>query len=36
MLADLQAACESKIARKAALEAELKDLCVEIEANDKK
>jgi hypothetical protein len=36
MLADLQAACESKIARKAALEAELKDLCTEIEANDKK
>jgi hypothetical protein len=36
MLANLQAARELKIVRKAALEAELKDLSVEIEANDKK
>jgi chromosome segregation ATPase len=36
MLANLQAARELKIARKAALEAELKDLCAEIEADDKK
>jgi chromosome segregation ATPase len=35
-LANLQAACELKIARKAALEAELKNLCAEIEADDKK
>jgi chromosome segregation ATPase len=32
----LQAARELKIARKAALEAELKNLCAEIEADDKK
>jgi hypothetical protein len=36
MLTNLQAARELKIARKAALEAELKDLCAEIEADDKK
>jgi uncharacterized protein (DUF3084 family) len=36
MLANLQAARELKIARKVALEAELKDLCAEIEADDKK
>jgi chromosome segregation ATPase len=36
MLANLQAARELKIARKAALEVELKDLCAEIEADDKK
>jgi chromosome segregation ATPase len=36
MLANLQAARELKIARKAALEAELKDLSPEIEADDKK
>jgi chromosome segregation ATPase len=36
MLANLQAARELKIARKAALEAELKNLSVEIEADDKK
>jgi hypothetical protein len=36
MLANLQDARELKIARKAALEAELKDLCAEIEADDKK
>jgi chromosome segregation ATPase len=36
MLANLQAARELKVARKAALEAELKDLCAEIEADDKK
>jgi chromosome segregation ATPase len=36
MLANLQAARELKIARKAALEADLKDLCAEIEADDKK
>jgi peptidoglycan hydrolase CwlO-like protein len=35
-LANLQAARELKIARKAALEAELKSLSAEIEANDKK
>jgi chromosome segregation ATPase len=35
-LANLQAARELKIARKAVLEAELKDLCAEIEADDKK
>jgi chromosome segregation ATPase len=35
-LANLQAARELKIARKAALEAELKNLCAEIEADDKK
>jgi chromosome segregation ATPase len=36
MLTNLQAARELKIARKAALEAELKDLCAKIEADDKK
>jgi chromosome segregation ATPase len=36
MLANLQAACEFKIATKAALEAELKNLSAEIEADDKK
>jgi chromosome segregation ATPase len=36
VLANLQAARESKIARKAALEAELRSLSAEIEANDKK
>jgi chromosome segregation ATPase len=36
ILANLQVACESKIARKAALEAELKKLSAEIEADDKK
>jgi chromosome segregation ATPase len=36
MLTNLQAARELKIARKAALEAELKNLSAEIEANDKK
>jgi Glu-tRNA(Gln) amidotransferase subunit E-like FAD-binding protein len=36
MLANLQSARELKVARKAALEAELKDLCAEIEADDKK
>jgi peptidoglycan hydrolase CwlO-like protein len=36
MLTNLQAARELKIARKAALETELKDLSAEIEANDKK
>jgi uncharacterized protein (DUF3084 family) len=36
MLANLQAARELKIARKAALEAELKDLFAEIEADDMK
>jgi chromosome segregation ATPase len=36
MLANLQAARELKVARKAALEAELKDLCAEIETDDKK
>jgi chromosome segregation ATPase len=35
-LADLQSARELKIARKAALEAELKSLLAEIEADDKK
>jgi chromosome segregation ATPase len=35
-LANLQAARELKIARKAALEAELRSLSVEIEADDKK
>jgi chromosome segregation ATPase len=35
-LANLQSARELKVARKAALEAELKDLCAEIEADDKK
>jgi chromosome segregation ATPase len=35
MLANLQAARELKIARKAALEAELKNLSAEIEADDK-
>jgi chromosome segregation ATPase len=35
-LADLQAARELKITRKAALEAELKSLSAEIEADDKK
>jgi chromosome segregation ATPase len=35
-LANLQAACELKIARKAVLEAELRSLSAEIEANDKK
>jgi chromosome segregation ATPase len=35
-LANLQSAHELKIARKAALEAELKNLCAEIEADDKK
>jgi chromosome segregation ATPase len=36
MLANLQAAHELNIARKAVLEAELKNLSVEIEADDKK
>jgi chromosome segregation ATPase len=36
MLANLQVARELKIARKAALEAELKKLSAEIEADDKK
>jgi chromosome segregation ATPase len=36
MLANLQAARELKLARKAALEAELKNLSAEIEADDKK
>jgi chromosome segregation ATPase len=36
MLTNLQAARELKIARKAALEAELKNLSAEIEADDKK
>jgi chromosome segregation ATPase len=36
MLANLQVAHESKIARKAALEAELKKLSAEIEADDEK
>jgi chromosome segregation ATPase len=36
ILANLQAACELKITRKAALEAELKSLSAEIEADDKK
>jgi chromosome segregation ATPase len=36
LLTNLQAARELKIARKAALEAELKDLSTEIEADDKK
>jgi chromosome segregation ATPase len=36
MLANLQATRESKIATKVALEAELKNLSAEIEANDKK
>jgi chromosome segregation ATPase len=36
MLANLQVARESKIAKKAALEAELKKLSAEIEADDKK
>jgi chromosome segregation ATPase len=36
MLANLQAARELKIARKAVLEAELKNLSAEIEADDKK
>jgi chromosome segregation ATPase len=36
ILADLQAARELKIARKAALETELKSLSAEIEADDKK
>jgi chromosome segregation ATPase len=36
MLATLQAARELKIARKAALEAELRNLSAEIEADDKK
>jgi chromosome segregation ATPase len=36
ILASLQAARELKIARKAALEAELKSLLMEIEADDKK
>jgi chromosome segregation ATPase len=35
-LVNLQAACELKIARKAALEAELRSLSAEIEADDKK
>jgi chromosome segregation ATPase len=35
-LANLQSARELKVARKTALEAELKDLCAEIEADDKK
>jgi hypothetical protein len=35
-LANLQAARELKIARKAVLEAELKSLSAEIEADDKK
>jgi Glu-tRNA(Gln) amidotransferase subunit E-like FAD-binding protein len=36
ILANLQAAHELKIARKAALEAELKNLTAEIESDDKK
>jgi chromosome segregation ATPase len=36
VLANLQAARESKIARKAALEAELRSLSAELEADDKK
>jgi chromosome segregation ATPase len=36
MLANLQAARELKIARRAALEEKLKNLSAEIEANDKK
>jgi chromosome segregation ATPase len=36
MLANLQAARDLKIARRAALEAELKNLSAEIEADDKK
>jgi chromosome segregation ATPase len=36
MLANLQAACELKVARKVALEAELKNLSAEIEAGDKR
>jgi chromosome segregation ATPase len=36
MLTNLQAARELKIARKAALEAQLKDLSAEIEADDKR
>jgi chromosome segregation ATPase len=36
ILASLQAACELKIARKAVLEAALKSLSAEIEADDKK
>jgi chromosome segregation ATPase len=36
MLTNLQAARELKIARKAALEAELKNLSAEIEADDKR
>jgi chromosome segregation ATPase len=36
MLTNLHAARELKIARKAALEAELRDLSAEIEADDKK
>jgi chromosome segregation ATPase len=36
MLANLQAARELKIARRTALEAELKNLSAEIEADDKK
>jgi chromosome segregation ATPase len=36
VLANLQAARESKIARKAALEAELRSLSAEIEGDDKK
>jgi chromosome segregation ATPase len=36
MLANLQAARELKITKKAALEAELKDFCAKIEADDKK
>jgi hypothetical protein len=36
MLANLQAARELKIARRAALEEELKNLSAEIEADDKK
>jgi chromosome segregation ATPase len=35
-LANLQASCDSKIARKAALEAELRNLSAEIEADNKK
>jgi chromosome segregation ATPase len=36
MLANLQAARELKVAKRAALEAELKNLSAEIEADDKK
>jgi chromosome segregation ATPase len=36
MLAKLQSALESKIARKAALETELRNLSAEIEADEKK